>query len=84
MIPDYITHPQAQGDRAHHFMVELASRELELDRWGEAVPKDYTTLDCLVPENSEQAVRDMLWHNGLLEKWQVISIWQPNKEPMPF
>lgn len=72
-----ITASKIQPTKAHRFLVELASNDLELDAYGEAVPKNFKTLDVVVSEPTKEAITTLLQVAGHLDNWGIVSHWIP-------
>ena len=77
MLHQLLTAPQVQPTQAHRYMVELASNDLELDAYGEAVPKDFKTLDVVVSEPTIEALTTLLQVTGYLNGYGIVSHWIP-------
>lgn len=77
---ELLTAPEtlAQPTIAHRYMVELASNELELDRDGIPVPVDYKTVDVVVTEPTEQAIKTLIAATSWLAGYTMVSHWVPD------
>jgi len=78
--PETLTAPAA----AHRFMAELASKELELDAYGVAVPKDVKTVDLLVTVPDEMAAKALLNAADWLAGYSLVRYWQPEDGCLEF
>lgn len=77
MFLQLLTALQVQPTQAHRFMVELASNDLELGAYGEAVPKDFKTLDVVVADPTKEAIATLLQVAGHLDGWGIVDHWIP-------
>ena len=74
----YLTAPSAQKtERTFRYFCELASNELELDRDGIPVPVDYKTVDLVVTEPTEQAIKTLIAAADWLKGYTMVSHWVP-------
>lgn len=73
-----LTAPTATATQAFRYLVELASNELELDRFGELVPSDYKTLDVVVEFPTIEAITALLQEGGYLNDWGIVGYSVPS------
>lgn len=76
---DLLTAPEtlAQPTLAHRFLVELASDKTELDCEGVPVPKEFKTIDVVVLEPTEQAIKTLIAAADWLKGYSLVSFWTP-------
>lgn len=79
MFHQLLTAPQviAQPSIAVRYKVELASNEVELDRDGNAVPKYFKTIDLVVAEPTEEAIKTLIAAADWLTNYTMVSYWKP-------
>lgn len=61
---------------ASAYKVELASIESELDAYGNEVPVNFKTIDVVVTEPTEQAVRVLIGATDWLDGFGIVQIWK--------
>lgn len=70
----------APGSSSYRFFVELASNEVELDAYDQAVPVAFKTLDILVVEPTIEAIRKLVAAQNWLSDWSIVDYWQPDPD----
>jgi len=75
----YLTAPNAQKTqhRTYRWKVQLASNQLELDRYGEPVPQDYKIIDVVVLSPGEAPIRQLIATTSWLNGFSIVGIWEP-------
>lgn len=85
-LTELLTAPSAISTKAptYRYLVELASKETELDRDGFEVPSRYKTIDVVVTENSREAIAQLIAAAGWLQGWELAFFWVGEPEDAPF
>lgn len=64
-------------NRAHRYIVQLVSTELELDSQEVPVPKETKIIDVCVTEPTREAIAKLLETAGYLQGYQIEQYWIP-------
>jgi hypothetical protein len=67
----------------YRFKVSLNTKGLELDWWGNLVPKDTKVIDIVVTEPTRSAIKQLIATCEWLQGYELVSFWQP-EDSAPF
>ncbi len=62
-----------QATKAHRFMVEVASNEVDF----EGVPVDFKVIDVVVTKPSKQAIKSLISAADWLQGYSLVRFWIP-------